>query len=328
MPDISSLGDFAAYACLHAGSSKLVVTKSMIARLYGDKLTDKEVQRKRALLSAAIALGILGRRWGNANKLLAVFALVCGLLDLVPHSEEYAYARSLLVSTSFFPAASAMWVKWPAAAAGKTSVVHPEFTGTMAKLQGFMRKSEVVAYGANTAMTNSWTLSQFAQRNWQGTKWGFKSLATVYVLQALMKWAWRRKADAKDLVRRLREALENTLRTQFVYQVCASYSTWAFGHYGTELAHHHAWPVAVFLLEPLSRFRTMTLYYVSHFLFATYQETRQTLMRSGSAPAVATASHAHGFLTSLGLPALFVLYAGAATDSNPPFMSLLQKLTV
>eukprot|EP01061_Rhynchopus_euleeides_P022413 TRINITY_DN3650_c0_g1_i1.p1 TRINITY_DN3650_c0_g1~~TRINITY_DN3650_c0_g1_i1.p1 ORF type:complete len:323 (+),score=95.45 TRINITY_DN3650_c0_g1_i1:43-1011(+) len=322
MVNFSSVAELGLVIGTHVASSR-VFTRNVVRKLYGkEHLDDDEIQTKRALLCFALTIMVVGSRWRSENKLLAAMALLAKLLGVVPSGPMEDKAS---ISAVFFPLAAVMWTKWPASAAGLDDSVHPEFTGTMAKLLG-MRGKELREFGRNPAIAKSFDFARYLKNGKTGFSWAIKTLLTVYSLQAVLMFVAKRQKKLKDLAERMKHAVFNALRTTLMYQVCATYSTWGFGQLGPEPPLYGAAPVAVFLVEPLSRFSAIAEYYAAHFFYCHYKDIIKTIVNSGDAAAAPLASHFDGYVQALGLPSVLLLFSAAG--ANPPAMSFLKAITL
>eukprot|EP01064_Diplonema_japonicum_P033029 TRINITY_DN6418_c0_g1_i11.p1 TRINITY_DN6418_c0_g1~~TRINITY_DN6418_c0_g1_i11.p1 ORF type:complete len:341 (+),score=52.88 TRINITY_DN6418_c0_g1_i11:74-1024(+) len=302
---------------VHAAASKVFSQSWGRKHLKG---TEEEIKNRRAAICAAVALLVMGSRWTPSNKSLLISALVAKLLAMFEDADTSCKAAVCYV---FFPIASVLWAKWPKAASGIDTTVHPEFTSTMGKLLGIPSRSAVVKFGSNPTVPS---MPEFLQNTVRGGVWGFKALFTVYFLQAVVGWLTKKDKKRSDLIARIKNAFKKALRTEAIYMGCATWSNVAFGYYGQEPPLHGAGPVALFAFEPLSRLRTIAEYYIAHFVFAHYQELRQSINRSGGSSLVAASKAVNTGILSIGLPSVMLLFSMLGRD--PPLLGALKSITL
>ena len=323
MVNLSTLTELGLVVGTQAASSK-VLSKENVRRLYQDETLDgAELKTKRTLLSFAVTLALVGSRWKSENKKLATMALLAKLLNMIPTGPLDDKASTF---AAFLPIACVMWTKWPRSAAGLDNSVHPEFTSTMGKLLGLPGRKAVQKFAANPEVSKAMTWGDFAHYGVAGWKWGIKALLSAYVLQALVMNVAKGNKKLEDLVKRLKQAVKNALRTSMVYQFCASFSLWAFGFFGIDPPLWGAFPVVVFLVEPLNRLQAIGQYYAAHFLFAHYTSSINTLAAAASPVISRRARGLDSFITAFGLPFLVMLYS--ATGESLPMIGALKSITL
>eukprot|EP00659_Diplonema_papillatum_P017650 gene17650-27160_t len=269
------LGEGGTAVGVHFALSKFVFTQSRGAAWWPG-LDERERKKRRALVCFAVTLFLLSSRLQAKTKTL----LTMGTLVRMFNVWGYPGMDTKLACLALFtPLASIEWTMWLPSLRGEDHL-HPGFSQTLGRLMGFRNKQETIEFARNPKMP---VPPDVVQRI---LGYSLRVLFQVYAIPAITKFVRlpAKERTAPVLANLLATATFRALRTAVIYLFCALYSRAAYWYFDEPYNILIPAPGTLsFYFEPLSRYQSMTEFYMMQFLAVYYQRFR--VVAAGSGPA-------------------------------------------